>query len=103
MEGIVLFSAVMISCIVASVYAIISRRNAISEVKQVLTLRAYGIMILAGGYVLHTLGNFLSPYYGPSLELILESIAHGVIMIAFFLFYKTARKAVTSSKGYWFK
>jgi len=88
---------------VAVFFALKARRYAIKESKVPLKLHAYAIMAFCIGFSLHTLGDLLAAYYGDSMELLLESIAHVIILAAFIIFYNAAHQTVKSTKEYWFK
>ena len=87
----------------AIVLALKAWRYAIEETEEALKYRTYGLVVLCFGFVFHTVGDFLSAYYGDVTELILESIAHLIILIAFVLFYYAAQQVIINTKGLWFK
>ena len=64
---------------------------------------SFATLLLATGFVVHTLGDFLAPPYGYSAELALESIAHVIILVGFILFLLAARQVLDISKEHGFK
>ena len=98
-----IFIATIIFGIIAIIFAFKAQKYQIEEIRKVLSLRAYGIMLLCIGFSLHTLGDLLSPYYGDAIELLLESIAHVIILGSFIIFYMVTQYSIKSSRGYWFK
>src|SRR3989344_8206528 len=94
------FIATIIFGIIAIILAFKARKYRIEETNKVLSLRAYGIMILCIGFSLHTLGDVLALYYGDVIEILLESIAHIIILGSFIIFYMAAQYAIKSSRGY---
>lgn len=89
--------------VIATFLAFRTHKYLIEETSKVLNLRAYGILLLFMGFSLHTLGDLLSPYYGDATELLLESIAHVIILGSFIVFYLVAQQTIKSSRRYWFK
>ena len=103
MGATILFAATVILGAVAVFFAFRAKHHSIEETEKLLKLRTYGILLLYVGFSVHTMGDMLSQSYGKSVELLLESIAHLVILVSFIFFYKMALCAIKNSKEYWFK
>ncbi|HLC46885.1 MAG TPA: hypothetical protein VJI75_04040 [Candidatus Nanoarchaeia archaeon] len=65
--------------------------------------RAFAILLLVIGYIVHNIGDFLSQSYGSNVELSIESVAHVIILIAFILFLYSARQVLGISRQYGFR
>jgi len=103
MAGTWLLTFTIIVSILAVVMAYYAKKYSINEMRNVLNFRAHGLLVFGLGFILHTLGDFLSQVYGGPIEIILESIAHFIIMGSFVFFYLAAQSAVEGSRGLWFK
>ena len=66
-------------------------------------LRAYGVILLAVGFIIHSIGDYLEGFYGESITLTVESFGHIIIFIGFFLFLYAAIELVKISKEYGFE
>ncbi len=66
-------------------------------------LRAYGVILLAAGFLIHSIGDYLEGFYGESVTLAVESFAHIIIFIGFFLFLYAAIELIKVSKEYGFE
>ena len=97
-----LLIAAIILGTVATFLAFKTQKYSIRENKYTLKYRAYGVLLIYIGFVMHTLGDVLSVYSG-IVELSLESIAHVIILVAFVTFYLASKKAEKKSRRYWFK
>ncbi|MBS3112760.1 hypothetical protein J4418_01635 [Candidatus Woesearchaeota archaeon] len=103
MAGTWLLTFTIIVSLLAVVMAYYAKKYSIDETRDVLNFRMQGLLVFGLGFILHTFGDFLSPAYGGTIELILESIAHFIIMGSFVFFYLAAQSAVEGSRGLWFK
>ncbi len=103
MQTLTLFILTIVFGTVAVFFAFNARRYAIKDSKIPLKLHAYALTALCIGFSLHTLGALLSAYYWYVMELLLESIAHVIILAAFIMFYNAAHQTMKSTKEYWFK
>jgi hypothetical protein len=103
MVSLLVFIGVIIFSVLAVFFAVYNIRYAIEENKKYVKKHMIGLLILSAGFIIHTLGDFLSPIYGRSMELGLESTAHIIILISFIFFIISAREILNSVKGYWFK
>ncbi len=97
------FTFLIVLSVIAVYFAFRSKKSSIDENKRYISIRAWGLVILSAGFIVHTLGDFLSSRYGAIVELSLESLAHVIIMISFVFFIVSAHQILISAKGYSFK
>ena len=64
---------------------------------------AIAILVLAVGFVVHMTGDFLSQFYGHTVELNIESLAHVILLVGFLLFFYASKQVLNISKEYGFK
>jgi hypothetical protein len=103
MVSLLVFIGVITLSALAVFFAFYNIKYAIEENKKYVKKRLIGLLLLSIGFIIHTLGDFLSSIYGSSVELGLESAAHVIILISFIFFIISAREILNSVKGYWFK
>ena len=103
MVSTLIFVSMMVLSAIAVYFGFYSKKFSFEENKQHLKLRAYGLLLLAFGFIVHTLGDVLSAGYGGDIELTLESSAHVIILIAFVFFIISAKEILKTAKEYWFK
>ena len=102
MSGLIHLIPAIILGIIAIVLAFKAKQYSIEETVESSKLNYYGLILLTAGFVIHIIGDMFFSYYGAA-ELLIESFAHVVILIAFLYFYKAAKHAVKKSERYWFK
>ena len=103
MNEVILLIATIVLGSITTFVSFRARDYGYEDHKRFLKFQAYGILIMYFGFSTHTLGDVLSVYYGESLELLLESIAHVIILISFVFFYKATLEVIKNTKEYWFK
>ena len=103
MDEMTLFLSTLVLGGVTVYYGFMAKRHGYSDHGSLLSYRALGILLLYVGFSVHTLGDLLEPYYGEAGELLLESIAHVIILVSFVFFYKTALQAKLLTKEFWFR
>jgi len=103
MVGILIFAGIILLSLGSIFFAFYNWKYSIDENKKYIKKRSIGLLILSVGLIIHTLGDFLSPLYGSSLELGLESIAHVIILVSFIFFISSSKEILNGVKGYWFK
>jgi|SRR3989338_9295579 len=97
------FVSIIVLSIVTVYFGFRCKKYSIEENAAFISIRTWGILILAAGYIIHNLGDFLSPTYGPKVELGLESFAHLIILVSFICFIISAQKILSGAMGYWLK
>jgi len=103
MVGTLTFVSIIVLGLIVACLGFYGKKYSFDENKKYLNLRAWGLLILALGFIIHTLGDYLSPTYGHSVELGLESSAHFIIMLSFVFFIISAKDMLKNTKEYWFK
>ena len=78
-------------------------KYAIMANQEYLHARAIALVLLAIGFTVHTLGDYLVPVFGDAGEMILESIAHVILLIGFIIFLKSANSILASAEEHSFK
>ncbi|MBS3123526.1 hypothetical protein J4437_02730 [Candidatus Woesearchaeota archaeon] len=101
MLGLILTTLIVFS-IIAVALGFYCKKYSIEENAGYISLRAYGLLLLVAGYILHTFGDYFSVGYGATMELTLESIAHVIILVSFIFFIISAKKILAKARGYWF-
>lgn len=97
-----LFTGTVLVGVIANISALaVSRynRDDISWLK----MRSVAILLLSSGFIIHTLGDFLGRFYGESMEIGLESVAHVIIFCGFIAFFYASKKILTFSEEYGYK
>ncbi len=103
MDKVYLLLAAVVLGAIAIYLAYKAKRDGFRDHKALLGFRALGMLMLYLGFAVHVGGDASSAYYGDPVALLLESIAHVIIMVSFFYFYKTALEAALQTKEFWFK
>lgn len=103
MVSLLIFLGIVVLSLLAIFFGFYTRKYSINENRKYLIKRSWGLLLLALGFIIHTLGDVLSVRYGVQAELGLESIAHVIILFSFLFIIISSRDILNSIKGYWFK
>ena len=99
----IILTAMIILSAIAVYFGFYCKKYSFDENKKYINMRSFGLLILALGYVIHTLGDYLSVFYGEKIELLLESSAHIIILVSFVFFIISAKEILKKARRYWFK
>ena len=100
--GFILAGSIIIGVLTVIIAFYAAKYNMIEDSNS-LKSRAIAVVLVVFGFILHTLGDYLAFFYGESIEQVLESIAHVIILGGFVFLYRYSEQLLKDSEKYGFR